>query len=167
MTPSRTRLFLIAGGVAAVSAAGFSFLLKAVATPRDFEVRAAAVEEGIEGVRRAIGRRVGDDQLGAGAICKIPLSEQSQALRTVLTSHAEQHRLKLSGMEVAPDVSVLGETLVQGRLRFRVEGDYETTVATLDMLNQARPKIFAETVELTSGSSSVTLSFSGKFFCEG
>jgi hypothetical protein len=49
--------------------------------------------------------------------------------------------------------------------RFQASGSYESALMAMDQLAKRRPQVFADTVDLTSKTSSVTLVFSGRVFC--
>lgn len=151
--------------VATISALVGSAGLAILAAPPDFDERMDALEMRKREVQRSFTRLGAAPADADRVLCRQTTAQLSQELRAALTTHATQAGLSLSGVEIGPDGSVLGETLVPVRVRFEVEGAYDGVIGSLDLLGQLRPSIFVDTVDLTSKSTGVTLSLTGRVFC--
>ena len=59
----------------------------------------------------------------------------------------------------------VGDSLLAVNFRFETIGSYEDAMALLSDLDAVRPTLFADTVDLVSKTSAVSLQFSGHFYC--
>lgn len=147
--------------VAALLAFGFS----ALAQPPHVRERLAAIQ-----ADTAKAAELEDDNRGVtpyprGAVCSDPATAQGK-VRKALDAAAARAGVTLVQPAVAP--TPLGEDgarLPALRLSFQATGSYEAVTQLLGDLAALQPAIFADTVDLKSQVSSVSLRFSGRVFC--
>ncbi|TAJ28694.1 GspMb/PilO family protein, partial [Bosea sp. (in: a-proteobacteria)] len=132
-------------------------------TPKDFTTRLAAVEQRSVETRGMLRAR-GTNVFSPDAVCGRPTEVEANALQQELATYGARLNLRLSGLTIAPEVTTT-EGLAAIRLRFQASGSYESALLALDQLAKRRPQVFADSVDLTSKTSSVTLVFSGRLFC--
>lgn len=154
-----------AAAVATAFAIAMNLLASALSTPTRFRDRLTALQEKTDSLRRVLRPHAEPSPYPSNAVCSSGGAEQ-QRLRNALTGQADATKMILSGLEIGPDdQAALGETLFPLRLRFQAQGSYEAALAMMQTLARERPVIFADAVDLTSKTSSVTLKFSGRIFC--
>jgi len=150
---------IIGGAAAMATASGLS----ALARPDDRSARLAQVEQKLDRLE-ALER--GAAGAGAsfprGAVCREGVGRGTMLVEQKVRAGLGQ--AKLQAITFAPSVPV-GESLMAVAFRFETIGPYEDVTALLRDLDQARPVLFADTVELTSKTSAVSLQFSGHFYC--
>lgn len=166
--PRQSAAISIAYGaaVATMSAIAFALLLSALSTPQGYKERIATLQQKVEGVRRMLKPPAELAPYPADAVCAKGVSPTLDQLRKDIGGQAETAKLVLSQVELGPDEQArLGETLIPLQLKLQAQGSYESTIALLALLARHRPMVFADTVDLSSKTSSVTLKFSGRLFC--
>lgn len=150
---------MIGGAAAIVAATGLS----ALARPDDRAARLAEVErklDRIETLQR--GGAEGGPTYPRGAICREGVGLGAGAVERKLRTALGQ--AKLASIAFEPSTPV-GESLLVVNFRFETVGPYEDAMAVLRELEAARPTLFADSVDLVSKTSAVSLSFSGHFYC--
>lgn len=146
------------GAMAIVTATGLS----ALARPSDRAARLAEVERKLDRVE-ALQRGTSDGPTYArGAICREGVGRGAARVEDKLRSNLGQ--AKLTAITFDPSMPV-GDSLMAVSFRFETVGSYEDAVALLRGLDEARPGIFADSVDLVSKTSAVSLQFSGRFYC--
>jgi hypothetical protein len=153
-------------GIVAAAAVVTGLVLTGLASPPDFARRVAALDGRADQIRRWTSVRPGASQYPQGAICNIGLGKAQDLLRADIGGQAQASGLALSTLEVGADRDApLGQTLVPIRVRFQVQGAYAAVIGLMDRLSRTRPLLFADAVDLTSNTTSVTMKFSGRAFC--
>lgn len=153
----------IAGGIALCAAVVMGVALPSLSAPKDFHPRLEALETGAAEVRRLSRTGRGAKPMRASAVCA-DAGEAASQLRQTLSQDAAQLKLDISRVDVAPAGEETGGLAVLD-IRFEAGGGYDAALAMLERLDRLQPQIFADTVDLTSRTSSVTISFSGRAFC--
>lgn len=164
--PPTARDAFITTGVVAGCALGLGLLLAAIASPKPVETRAKALEAEAVTIARLMQPGRGDTTLPPGTICATAPEQQAQDLRAQLTAFATARQLGLTAIDVRVEPAADPRAKVTPiRLRFEASGPYDGAIEMLRLLAANRPSVFADTVDLSSQTSSVTLSFSGRLFC--
>ncbi|MFZ3004788.1 MAG: hypothetical protein WA047_01345 [Phenylobacterium sp.] len=161
--PIAPREAAIAAGLALAAALVLGVTLTALSTPKDFKSRLSTVEQQTVETRGMLRAR-GTSLFSPDAVCNRSAEAEANALREELATYGARLNLRLSGLSAAPEVTTT-DGLAGVRLRFQASGSYESALMALDQLAKRRPQVFADTVDLTSKTSSVTLVFSGRLFC--
>jgi len=151
----------MAAGVLAVAVA---LGLSALAKPADLAQRRAALNQKIQRIETLSKISGGPGSLPKGAVCQGDLSEGGQQIEQSLRSSA-QGAFELTDLSFAPLPQSDGLAIRAGTVRFQATGGYEQVLGLLKSLEGARPLVFADTVDLVSNTSAVTLQFSGRFYC--
>lgn len=152
----------LAGGVAII----FALSLAAITSPARLEPRLGDLEAGAQKLGRVDRHDRGLAQYPTDAVCSRGTAAQGNELRSSLKALVAAQSLALDNLSVGPDDQTpLSETLSAIRVRIQVSGSYEGAVAMLQSLSQMRPTVFVETFDLTSKTTSVSLSLSGRVFC--
>lgn len=160
------RDLVIAGGLALASAIAFGVTLAAVAAPKDLRKDLAAISAEADQASALIKRSRGKPGLERGQLCARAAAEEAQALQASLANQASQLRLTPLSLETRALEAEKGVgKLTPIAIRLEVSGAYPDAIALLDALAAAQPKVFADAVDLTSNTSTVTLTFSGRVFC--
>jgi hypothetical protein len=150
----------VVGGAVAIAAA---MGLSALARPADQAVRLAELNRKID--RIEVLRRAPAD--GAtypkGAVCRDGVGRGAILVEQALRADLGQARLVRVAFD--PSTAVEGEGLLAVSFRFETLGSYEDAMGLLRGLDAARPTIFADSVDLVSKTSAVSLQFSGRFYC--
>lgn len=166
--PPTARDALIVTGVAAGCALGLGLALAAIAAPKALELRTQALAAQVPQIAALMRPSRGGAALAPGTICAGAPERQVQALRTRLTALAAERQLGVNALDVRIEPAAdPGSKITPIRLRFEVAGSYEGAVELLRALAASRPAVFADTADLGSKTSSVTLAFSGRVFCAG
>lgn len=155
----------LAAGLGLACALILGVTLAAVAAPADFAARVAKVDADVELTQRLL-RAPRGAAVSPEALCRRDPSEQAGRMRAELETFAAQANLTLSGLRITPDDSRAGR-LVPVQVRFEARGSYEAVLLILDRLARQQPQVFAETVDLTSQTTSVALVFKGRLYCAG
>lgn len=162
------RLGAVDAAAAAAVAAGCALLgalaLGAAARPAGFGERLDKLDAKAAEVAQVLRPRREAGALALDAVCTGDMAGQQERLRTTIAAYGQQLNLELGDVEVRPDAP--GRSgLTPLRIRFEATGGYEQVLSALDMLSRERPQVFADSVDLTSNTSSVTLEFAGRVFC--
>jgi len=160
-TPPMTAAMV--AGATVLTATVTVMALVAVAKPRDFAARTAAVAAGLDAAARRVGPRGAALDLPPGALCTLAPPEAAARIRAVVSGAAAAARLDVESLEVTPRPDERG--LSPYEVRLAAGGSYEGAVATLAGLEAARPMLFIETADLVSRTSSVNLQVKGRVFC--
>jgi hypothetical protein len=150
---------MMGGAMAVVAAAGLS----ALARPADRAARLAALErklDRIETLQRAA--NTGGLAFPRGALCRQGVGRGAGLVEQKLRAGLGQ--AKLAAIAFEPSIPV-GDSLLAVNFRFETVGSYEDAMVVLSSLDAARPALFADSVDLVSKTSAVSLRFSGHFYC--
>lgn len=152
----------LAGALCLLAAIALAFLSR----PSHYADRMSAVQakvEQTETVHRALQASSG---LDATVLCTGAASDQAQRVHAAVTAYAAQAGATLSGLSASPDeLGSQGAGLTPVLLQFRASGSYPSAITILQRLAEARPRIFADSLDLESDGPTVTLNFSGRFYC--
>jgi hypothetical protein len=167
-TPPRFGTGAAIAGAAIVlgSAVAMGVLLASLSAPQGFGVRLAALAQQADEAKRLARPVRVTDPLAADVACARPAPEQSETLRASLASGASGLGLSVTRLEVSPQGSAgpsAGVTPIV--VRVDASGSYEAALGLLAQLHKASPQIFADSVDLVSKTSSVSISFTGRAFC--
>lgn len=144
----------------AVLTGGLATLLS---KPTGFEDRIAVLTARTDLAERMIQRGLGGATEPLGACISGP-SGQIQALKDEIAADAQRLSLQSGPLETRlADLTEGGVTPIG--LKLEVRGSYQAAMSLLDTLSARRPMLFVDTVDLTSKSSSVTLTLQGRVFC--
>jgi hypothetical protein len=147
------------GAMAIVTATGLS----ALARPDDRAARLAELErklDRIETLQR--GAAGAGPTYPRGAVCREGVGRGAGIVEQKL--RAQLGQAKLAAIAFAPSTPA-GDSLLAVNFRFETVGSYEDAMALLSGLDAARPTLFADSIDLVSNTSAVSLRFSGHFYC--
>jgi hypothetical protein len=150
---------IVGGAAAIVTATGLS----ALARPADRAARLAELErklDSIEALQR--GAADGGPTYPRGAICREGVGRGADVVEQKLRAQLGQAKLAVIAFEPSTPV---GDSLLAVNFRFETVGSYEDAMALLGGLDAARPTLFADSIDLVSKTSAVSLQFSGHFYC--
>ncbi len=159
-----TRDLAIAGGIAATGALLMGLVMASLSAPPEQKARLAALDQELAQVTSLSRISREGPTLPPGAICTKAPAEEAQVLANAIKDDAGQFKLTVTGLEVAPAAGTDGR-LAAVRIRYEASGPYEAALGLLDLMSKRSPQIYADSVDLTSKGSSVTLAFSGRAFC--
>lgn len=165
MIDVKAKTLAVAGAVGLAGALVFALLAASLARPEGYAERVAALDQKVAEIERLARKARGDRSTRAGQICVGPASAQADALRSQIQDNAGQLQLDLTVVEVAASGDGGANALETLRVRFEAAGSYEAAFGLLERLQRLQPQIFADTVDVTSKTTSVTLSFTGRAFC--
>lgn len=160
----RVRDTALAIGVATASALAMGLLLASASSPPDFKVRLEALQSQTRQTQDLMRPLPAGSLYPTDAICRGDANAAAKGLRDGLSAFAAQASLSLDALDARPE-SAEAARLTPVRLRFSATGSYESVVMLLAALSRQRPDVFADEAVLTSKTSNVTLSFSGRAFC--
>jgi len=138
-----------------------------LATPVALKTRLAGIDEAVRQVA-TIGRQAGDPGRYADhALCEAPLLEAAQTLQGQLVNVAAAARLTASSVTVIPP-DPNGDSARPTPVSFKLEasGGYEAVLGLIRSLGQNEPEVFADTLDLTSQTSSVSIKLTGRVLCK-
>lgn len=150
---------VIGGAVAIVAAMGLS----ALARPADQAARLAELDRKIGRIEALQRAPSGGATYPKGAVCREGVGRGATLLEQKLRADLGQARLVRVAFD--PSTAVDGEGLMAVSFRFETLGSYDDAMGLLRGLDAARPIIFADSVDLVSKTSAVSLQFSGRFYC--
>ena len=158
---------LIGGAVAAAVAAAMAAfaVLSGLSTPPRLEHRIDAVEANIERTRAVFGRPREPSHYLVDPLCHASPSNAADLVRAELTRTASQAGL------AAPSVTVAGGSADPANqtypVMFTVDATdrYDLVLGFLDRLAQSEPEVFADSVDLVSKTSAVSLKLTGRVEC--
>ena len=157
----------IGGGIAAICAMVMGAVLASLATPPQFKDRLAELTTGHEQAVRLARPVRNAEALGTDVICPRSAAQQAPLLAGALKDSAGQLRLELKRLDVSAGRSGTSGKLTPLHVRLETQGSYDGAVMMLDLIGKQRPQVFAETVDLTTKVSGVTMVFSGIAYCAG
>ncbi len=161
----KTVCVAVLAGLAAVWA-GFSGL-SLLATPAHLKARLGAIET-TAGRIDAAPRESGDPSAYAPhALCRASPQEAADALKTALAGSAAT--AGLAGAKIAvtpPDSAEAGGRPTPVLFELDAAGRYDSVLALLRLLDQAEPEVFADTLDLKSQTSTVSLKLTGRVLCQ-
>jgi hypothetical protein len=134
-----------------------------LARPADRAARLAEVERKLDRIE-TLQRGATDDgpTYPRGAICREGVGRGVGVVEQKL--RAQLGQAKLAAIAFEPSTPV-GDSLLAVKFRFEAVGSYEDAMTLLRGLDAARPTLFADSVDLVSKTSAVSLQFSGHFYC--
>jgi hypothetical protein len=166
LAPQAVRDAALGFAVAAGSALLMAFILASAGSPSGFRGRLQQLETQARQTQDLLRPKPSDDLYPADAICQGDPTMIGKAFRNSLTTFAAQASLNLETLDVGVEPPTSDPSaLTPVRLRFTATGPYEGAIMFLQSLSRQRPEIFADAVDLTSKTSNVTISFSGRVFC--
>jgi hypothetical protein len=154
----------LAAIVAAVCALGASAVLRAIATPQDYQARGQALENQtrrIEALAKAPGN---DAAFPKGAVCDSIESQAPIQLRDALEQAASAQSLRRVQISLG-EATEAGGKLAPIPLRLEAEGSYEGVLNWLDQARRLTPTIFVDTTDLSAAGPDTHLTMVGRVFC--
>jgi hypothetical protein len=161
--PGRLQEALVAGGLAAVAAAAAVFGMLSITKPGHFDARVADLQGKVDSARRMM-PAVATRAFAPTALCSAAPQAAADKLSADLKTAAHSLQLNNVDVQVSPQREVDGG-LVPLTVRFNASGQYTAMLAVLQKLSGLRPVLFVDTVDLTSKTSFVTFSLSGRVLC--
>ncbi|WP_165189877.1 hypothetical protein [Caulobacter soli] len=149
---------MIGGAMAIATATGLS----ALARPDDRAARLAELDRKLERIETLQRADAGGPAYPRGALCREGVGRGVGIVEQKLRGGLGQ--AKLATIAFSPSTPV-GDSLLVVNFRFETVGSYEDATALLRSLDAARPILFADSVDLVSKTSAVSLRFSGHFYC--
>lgn len=150
----------------AATAAVFAFGLGAVSTPKAFEDRLGTLADQVKRAEADLRPARAAGPFGVDALCAGDAAAEARRLGDLVTAEATRGTLAVEALETRIEPAPSPEARATPvRLRFSVTGPYEGAVGLLSRLEQAGPRLFVDSLDLTPKVSNVTLSFSGRAFC--
>jgi hypothetical protein len=169
MSPRQTlspRDAALAVGVAAAAALAMGVALASASTPANFRARLAVLETQTQQSHSLMRPMPAGSLYPLDALCRGDPGAAAKRLHDGLAAFAAQANISLDVLDARPEADAASPSgLTPIRLRFTATGSYESAVTLLAALSRQRPDIFADGVDLTSKTSNVTVSFSGRAFC--
>ncbi len=161
----KTVCVAVLAGLAAVWV-GFSGL-SLLATPANLKARLAAIEA-TAGRIDAAPRQIGDPSAYAPhALCHASPRQAADALKTALAGSAATAGIAAPRIAVTPpDAAEAGGRLTPVLFQIDAAGRYDSVLALLRLLDQAEPEVFADTLDLKSQTSTVSLKLTGRVLCQ-
>lgn len=153
----------IAALVAVVLATMTAYGLAALAKPSDYKARVAALEQKADLIERLSKAAPAAKPHPTGAACREASAQQMGAFRDGLAARAALARLTPVSFSIMPAQDQGG--LAQVAFQLETVGPYDGTAQFLSAMSGNVPEIFVERVDLVSRSGSVSLRFSGRFYC--
>lgn len=148
----------------AAGAIGTAAGLAALSRPADYDQRLARVQAGVATLAKAQNAARGAGlAYGPGAVCRGEPQRGAEAVRSLIRTSGAGLELSDLSFTRAPEAEVPG--LRATTFRFRAVGAYDKAMVLLGGLAAAEPRIFADKVDLVSQNTSVSLTFSGRFYC--
>ncbi len=167
MKPVRPSAGTLVTGLAVVGllAVVSGVLLTKLSRPVGFDERLAALTARTALAERLVRHNAVAGPLAPRGACASGPAGQLQALKDELAANATRLDLQPTMVDarIAPAGLTPGVTAIA--LKFEVVGSYAGAMGLLDTLSRRNPAIFAETVDLVSRTSSVSLSFVGRVLC--
>lgn len=150
---------IVGGAMAIVTATGLS----ALARPADRAARLAELDRKLDRIE-ALQRAANDagPSYPRGAVCREGVGRGAGVVEQKV--RAQLGQAKLAAIAFEPSTPA-GDSLLAVNFRFETVGSYEDAMTLLNGLDAARPTLFADSVDLVSNTSAVSLRFSGHFYC--
>lgn len=145
-----------------VSLGATTWALWAVARPKDYTERLAAVEQTIAGIEKQSPAAQAQG-FGEATLCDGPVVTAAGALRTSLVGRAGASGMVIKALDVAPAVG--GPRLSPIDVSFSAEGPYEGAVRLIGALQASSPEVFVDSVQLTPTAGATRLKVRGRAFC--
>lgn len=161
--PLNTRDTILAAGLALCAAVVMGVTVASLSTPKAFEPRTSKLEQGTDEVRGLLRMRAASG-LETGVICAGDPAAAARRLREAIGQDAGLLRLTLTSLDVSVE-GAEGAGLSTLRIRLDASGGYDAALGLLERIDGHNPQVFADTVDLVSKTSSVTIRFSGRAFC--
>lgn len=150
----------VLGGVVAVAAATG---LAALARPVDRAARLAELDRKLDRIEALQKSASGAPAFPRGAVCRDGGMGGAGVVEQTVRAGLGQARLVRIAFDPAAPIDGAGLSVVG--FRFETLGSYEDAMTLLGGLAAARPTLFADTMDLTSKTSAVSLQVSGRFYC--
>jgi hypothetical protein len=151
---------------AALTAVVFLFALSALAHPRGLQARLARAATALTDVEASLQSPGDPYAYPPHALCRMGANAAGPALQDRVTALAAGSGLTLSGVSATPGVA--DETaggVAPVALQFKTTGRYDAIIGFMDALARNQPEIFADSVDLQSETSAVSLTFQGRIYC--
>ncbi len=148
---------------AALTAAVFLFALSEIAHPSDMQARLARATATLSDVEASLQSPGDADAYPPHALCRMGANAAGPALQDRVTALAAGNGLTLTGVSATPGVA--DETaggIAPVSLQFQTSGRYDAVIGFMGALARNQPEIFADSVDLKSETSAVSLTFEGR-----
>lgn len=151
---------VVAVTVATISTAA----LKLLATPADYEVRLAAVEQKVARAERLAAAPGDSAAYPKGAVCEGLNGAGFEKVRQGFDQVAADQGLQALQVAWGQPIDA-GTRIAPLPFSLRVEGPYEKIAAFMDRLSRGAPTIFVGAADITASGLGAQLTLSGKVFC--
>jgi hypothetical protein len=151
---------------AALTAVVFLFALLALAHPRGLEARLARATAALTDVEAKLQAPGDPYAYPPHVLCRMGANAAGPALQDRVTALAAGSGLTLSSLSATPGVE--DETaggVAPVTLQFQTSGRYDAVIGFMGALAKNQPEIFADSVDLKSETSAVSLTFEGRIYC--
>ena len=139
-----------------------SWAMAGLARPADYEARVAALQQSIAEIQQgAPGQQIAG--FSDRTLCRGALIPAASAVRSDLVRQAGAAGMTLKALESSPGASA-GE-LNAIDVSFTAEGGYEGAVKLVGALEDARPEVFVDSVQMAPQAGRVSLKVKGRAFC--
>ena len=168
MSPRGPEVKAVAGAVllGLLLAIGGYWALSALSTPQHFGSRLADAEARITRAQSLANQPHDASVYLRHALCRGSPDQVADMVRMEVARAAEQARVTAPQVVVTP-VDAQGGEAGAYPVMFTVEtmDRYDLVLAFLGRLSQAEPQVFADTLDLTSKTSAVSLKLTGRVLC--
>jgi hypothetical protein len=152
--------------VAALTGVLFLFGLSALDHPHGLEARLAQATAALTDVEAKLSSPGDPYAYPPHALCLMGANAAGPALQDRVTALAAANGLTLAGVSATPGVAdEAAGGLAPVSLQFQTTGRYDAIIGLMNALAKNQPEIFADSVDLKSETSAVSLTFQGRIFC--
>lgn len=139
-----------------------SWAMAGLARPDDYEARVAALQQSLTEIQQgAPGQQIAG--FNEKTLCRGALIPAASAVRSDLIHQASAAGMTLKALESSPGAGA-GE-LNAIDVSFTAEGGYDGAVKLIGALEDARPEVFVDSVQLAPQGGQVALKVKGRAFC--
>lgn len=136
--------------------------MASLARPADYKTRLAALQGSITEIQQGSpGQQVAG--FGERTLCRGALIPAAAAVRSDLVRQAGAVGMTIKSLESSPGAGAGQLNAID--VSFAAEGDYEGAVKLIGALEEARPEVFVDSVQLTPQGGRMALKVKGRAFC--
>ena len=161
-----TTLIALATLAGVAVAVGAYASLATISTPSHLGKRMDALEAEIESTQTAFSRPRDPSHYLPDPICRVGPSSAGEQVRAELTAAARQSGLAVPAITLASSRDDLSSEVFPVMFTLDVTDRYDLVLSFLNRLAQSEPEVFADSVDLTSKTSAVSLKLTGRVECQ-